>query len=110
MGDIQHSAVEEGKGTEEEEEALAMKAAAFYDLGLNYLLRARMACSDAGEGSGLFSQEVYEELPEVAELARSAVNTYACPNPPSGNRYRTPWTSRFSKLHGFQYSTPPKRL
>lgn len=61
------SAGEEGAGAEE---AVAMKAAALYDLGLNYLLRARMACSDAGEGSGLCAQVVYEELPEVADLAR----------------------------------------
>lgn len=47
-----------------------MKAAALYDLGLNYLVRARLVCSDGGEGSGLLPQEVYEELPEVAALAR----------------------------------------
>lgn len=47
-----------------------MKAAALYDLGLNYLVRARLLCSDAGDGSGLLPQEMYEELPEVADLAR----------------------------------------
>lgn len=55
---------------EEEPVTLAMRAAALYDLGLNYLVRARLACSDAGEGSGLLPQEVYQELPEVADLAR----------------------------------------
>lgn len=64
---VQHSPVEESKGTEG---AVAVKAATLYDLGLNFLLRARLACSDAGEGTGLFAQEVYEGLPEVAELAR----------------------------------------
>lgn len=49
---------------------MATKAAALYDLGLNYLLRGRLVCSDAGEGSGLIAQEVYEGLPEVAELTR----------------------------------------
>lgn len=49
---------------------MAMKAAALYDLGLNYLVRARLLCSDAGDGSGLLPQEMYEKLPDVADLAR----------------------------------------
>ncbi|CAB1097731.1 unnamed protein product [Ectocarpus sp. CCAP 1310/34] len=52
------------------------KAAAYYDLGLNYLLRGRLICSDAGEGSGLIAQELYEGLPEVAELTRSAEEAF----------------------------------
>lgn len=44
-------------------------AAALYDLGLNYLLRSRLVCADAGEGSGLWEQDVYLSLPEVVELA-----------------------------------------
>lgn len=45
-------------------------ASALYDLALNYVVRARILCSDAGEGSGLWRQEVYDALPEVAQLAR----------------------------------------
>ncbi|CAM9761809.1 unnamed protein product [Ectocarpus sp. 12 AP-2014] len=52
------------------------KAAALYDLGLNYLLRGRLVCSHAGEGSGLEAQESYEGLPEVAELTRSAEEAF----------------------------------
>lgn len=66
---VTHRAV--GEGEESEDPALlATKAAALCDLGLNYLVRARLVCSDAGEGSGLLPQEVYEDLPEVADLAR----------------------------------------
>ena len=43
---------------------------ALYDLGLNHLLRARLVCAEAGEGSGLWPQEDYENIPEAAELAR----------------------------------------
>lgn len=45
-------------------------ASALYDLGLNYLLRARLLCADSGEGSGVWAQDVYQHLPEVEELAR----------------------------------------
>lgn len=45
-------------------------ASALYDLGLNYLLRARLVCADAGEGSGLWEQDVYDHLPEVSDLSR----------------------------------------
>eukprot|EP00903_Cladosiphon_okamuranus_P012909 g12052.t2 len=66
-----------GEGGESESAALlATKAAAFYDLGLNYLVRARLLRSEAGEGSGLLPQEVYEEIPEVADLARSAETAF----------------------------------
>lgn len=43
---------------------------ALYDLGLNHLLRARLVCAEAGEGSGLWTSDVYENIPEAAELAR----------------------------------------
>lgn len=45
-------------------------SAALYDLGLNYLLRSRLVCADAGEGSGLWEQHVYLSLPEVLQLTR----------------------------------------
>lgn len=56
--------------TEQHASTVALKAAAHYDLGLNYLLRARLVCSDAGEGSGLLAQSVYDDLPAVADLAK----------------------------------------
>lgn len=43
---------------------------ALYDLGLNHLLRARLVCAEAGEGSGLWASDVYENIPEAAELTR----------------------------------------
>lgn len=55
---------------EQQTEAVSLKAAAQYDLGLNYLLRARLVCSDAGDGSGLFAQSVYDDIPAVADLAK----------------------------------------
>ncbi|CAM9704269.1 unnamed protein product [Scytosiphon promiscuus] len=58
--------------TEQETAAVALKAAAHYDLGLNYLLRARLVCADAGEGSGLFGQSAYDDLPAVADLSKLA--------------------------------------
>ena len=45
-------------------------SSALYDLGLNYLLRARLLCADSGGGSGLWAQGVYDQLPGVDELAR----------------------------------------
>ena len=48
----------------------ATSASALYDLGLNYLLRARLLCADSGEGSGLWAMDVYERLPGVEDLAR----------------------------------------
>ncbi|CAN0151264.1 unnamed protein product, partial [Ectocarpus fasciculatus] len=66
----------ETSATAGQQALVATKAAALYDLGLNYLLRGRLVCSDAGEGSGLLAQEVYEDLPEVAELTRSAEEAF----------------------------------
>lgn len=45
-------------------------AAAIYDLGLNYLVRARLLCADAGEGSGLWEESAYQQVPQVSKLAR----------------------------------------
>lgn len=45
-------------------------SSALYDLGLNYLLRARLLCADSGEGSGLWAKDVYDQLPGVDDLAR----------------------------------------
>lgn len=45
-------------------------APALYDLGLNYLVRVRLVCADLGEGSGLWSEDFYRDLPEAVELSR----------------------------------------
>lgn len=51
-------------------DAMAELAPALYDLGLNYLVRVRLVCADSGEGSGLWSGDVYRDLPEAVELSR----------------------------------------
>lgn len=50
--------------------AKAELAPALYDLGLNYLVRARLMCADSGEGSGLWNDDFYRDLPEVVEVSR----------------------------------------
>ncbi|CAM9753532.1 unnamed protein product, partial [Laminaria digitata] len=71
------SAGADGSQVQSASEAVEMSpASALYDLGLNYLLRARLLCADSGEGSGLWAQDVHEQLPGVEDLARPAEQAF----------------------------------
>ncbi|CAM9973581.1 unnamed protein product, partial [Hapterophycus canaliculatus] len=63
--------------TEQQAAVVALKAAAQYDLGLNYLLRARLVRSDAGEGFFTFRcLAMKQPRPTLQQLPRSAEQAF----------------------------------